>query len=151
MFQKEGKYFCYGTRSVQEIVIIPFVSKMNEPERRSLLGLKLGNGLYSQCFDYIYDFVKCESELSSCESCLMNNAIKLAHIQRNANLDAFEDQYCDNCLNWDFNGATFKYHDNTYKSSKYLISKGLDIRNSEGEYIVQMHKTILFIIARVYQ
>ena len=74
----------------------------------------------------------------------MNNAIKLAHIQRNANLDAFEDQYCDNCLNWNFNGATFKYHDNTYKSSKYLISKGLDIRNSKGEYIFSKSTKLSF-------
>ena len=96
---KRRKVFYYGTRKVQEIFIISFVSKMDEPERRSLLGLKLGNGLYSQCFGHIYDFVKCESELSSCESCMINNSIKSAHIQRNANLDAFEDQYCDNSLN----------------------------------------------------
>ena len=43
---------------------------MDEPERRSLLGLKLGNRLHNQCIGYIYDFVKSESELSSCESCL---------------------------------------------------------------------------------
>ena len=88
---KRRKVFCYGTRSVQEILIIQFVSKMDESERRSLLGLKFGNGLYSQFFGHIYDFVKCESGLSSSESCLMNNVIKLAHIQRNTNLDAFED------------------------------------------------------------
>ena len=75
-----------------------------------------------------------KSELSSCENCLMNNATKSSHIQRNANLDVFEDHYCDNCLSWDFNGATFKYHDNTYKSSNYLIPEGFDIRNSKGEY-----------------
>ena len=60
---KRRKVFCYGTRNGQEVFIISFASKMDEPEKRSLLGLNNGDGLYSQCFGHIYDFVKYLSEL----------------------------------------------------------------------------------------
>ena len=46
--------FCYVTKSVVNIFIIPFLVKMDEPERRERLGLKLGNGHYSQCCGHIY-------------------------------------------------------------------------------------------------
>ena len=50
---KSRKAVCLCMESILETSIIPFVVKIDEPERVSILGLKLDNGIYSQCFCYI--------------------------------------------------------------------------------------------------
>ena len=91
--------FCYATKSVVEIFIIPYLVKMDEPERRERIGIKLGSGAYCQCFGHIYDFVRCEEELCSCESCIIENTTKLTTLQSGEDIDNSLFVDCDECLN----------------------------------------------------
>ena len=91
--------FCYATKSVVEIFIISYLVKMDEPKRRERIGIKLGSGAYCQCFGHIYDFVRCEEELCSCESCIIENTTKLTTLQSGEDIDNSLFVDCDECLN----------------------------------------------------
>ena len=51
------------------LVILPYSSKMNNPERRARLFLKYGNGFSSERFKFCYDTSSTLESLSSRKKC----------------------------------------------------------------------------------
>ena len=94
--------FSMALKKFITIVVFPYSSKMDNPERRARLFLKYGNGFASQRFKFAYDPVSTLELLSSCKECNSKNKEMLQKLQNSDNIsetNSLLNEY-QQCCNW---------------------------------------------------
>ena len=96
--------FSMALKKYITIIVLPYSSKMDNPERRARLFLKYGNGFASQRFKYSFDPVSTLDHLSSCKKCIKRNKEILVKLQNGDLISQttsllFE---CQQCCNWNY-------------------------------------------------
>ena len=90
---KNNRFYSYKLHKFVNVHFEITACLADQPERRSMNYMMLGNSTYSARFRYSCDIVSIINVLPSCDACLNNMRQNVVYEHMN--------QSCDKCLNWD--------------------------------------------------